>query len=275
MSNIKRAFISRFKDGLLVEIDYSQLEVFVLAHLSQDAQLLKDLEEGVDIHSRNAKKLFGIHFTPHQRRLAKGMSFQLQYGASANRIASEFDISIEIAKRFIDIYYETYPEVKVYQDTFANKVKWGRVPSRYRTKAGQPAGMSKVQSETGRIYTFIEYDGWSGSTSFSPTQMKNYETQGTATGDIVPMMLGVLARTLITNDVLKDKALLVNTVHDSVILDVHPEVLDKAIKVCYDVLSNASEEYETRFGYEFSLPLGIDIKIGSNWAEMKKYVFIK
>jgi DNA polymerase I-like protein with 3'-5' exonuclease and polymerase domains len=135
--------------------------------------------------------------------------------------------------------------------------------------------MSKVQSETGRIYTFIEYDSWKGGTSFSPTQMKNYETQGTATGDIVPMMLGVLARTLITNVVLKDKALLVNTVHDSVILDVHPEVFDKALQVCYHVLSNASEEYEARFGYKFSLPLGIDIKIGSNWAEMKKYVFVK
>jgi len=275
MSNIKRAFVSRFTDGLLVEVDYSQLEVCVLAHLSKDEQLLNDLKNGVDIHSENARDLFGMHFTPHQRRLAKGMSFQLQYGASAKRIAKEFDISVAIAEAFIEMYYRKYPGVKRYQENFALQVKRNRVPSTYRTKSGTPAGISKVQSETGRIYTFVEYDGFHGSTSFSPTQMKNYETQGTATGDIVPMMIGILAREIFSDPVLRNKVLLVNTVHDSVILDVTKDMLTECVSLCYNVLTKAKEEYEHNFGYVFSLPLDIEVKVGPNWADMKKYIVVK
>ena len=274
MSDIKKFFTSRWEDGYIVECDFSQLEVAVLAYLSQDPQLMKDLKEGVDIHSINAQHLFGKNFTDKQRKIAKSLSFQLQYGAGAKSMAESNSIDIKIAKQFIETYYSRYKEVKNWQDDIAERVKRNRSPSKKRTAANRPAGMSRIDSETGRVYTFTEYDApdfmrdRGVDTSFSPTQMKNYPVQGLATGDIVPMIVGELLDVIKDDSSLASRALLVNTVHDSIVLDVQAEVLEEAIETTIKVMESAPKLLRKNFGIDFNMPLPAEASYGRNWGEM-------
>ena len=196
MSDILKHYTSRFPDGYLLEVDFSQLEILVLAFLSGDEQLRKDLLSGADLHTISAQKLFGVSKpSDKQRKIAKMLSFQLQYGSGAKNMAQSNGIPEATAKKFIENYYDRYPGVKKYQDDMIKKVEANRTPSSERTKLGRPAGVSEVRSLTGRRYTFKEQDApeWSArDASFSPTQIKNYPTQGFATGDIVPLALGKL-----------------------------------------------------------------------------------
>jgi DNA polymerase I-like protein with 3'-5' exonuclease and polymerase domains len=103
--------------------------------------------------------------------------------------------------------------------------------------------------------------------------VKNYPVQGTATGDIVPMMVGRLYRVLRNNPRLADKALLVNTVHDSVELDVHKSVLNETIEVVRAVLESAPAEIKHTFDYNFPLPLKVGVSYGPNWFEQTEVEF--
>ena len=119
MSEIRKYFDSRFTDGHLMEFDFSQLEVIVLAHLSQDKQLMQDIIDGVDMHTANAAKMLNkseFKVTASERKLAKRFSFQLQYGAGAKSMAKSNGVGIQFAKDFIEAYYGRYPRVKEWQD---------------------------------------------------------------------------------------------------------------------------------------------------------------
>lgn len=287
MSNIRKYMVSRWPNGRILEIDYSQLEVFVLAHLSGDTQLQIDLLSGADLHCISAERLFGSGYTPAQRKIAKRLSFQLQYGSGYKAMAASNNIPEELAKKFITNYFDRYPDVKRYQDMLSSRARLERrMIGNKRTIKGYPAGTWKYVSETNRIYTFVETDApdWmahpkfgsalSIHTSFSPTKVKNYPNQGMATGDIVPMMMGVLHRELIAwnkkcfND--EKKVLFVNTVHDSFVFDCKDEpyaiawwarasdILRQTPKYCKDIL-----------GFEFNMPLNCDAEIGKNWYDMK------
>lgn len=271
--SIKKYFQSRFGDGgLLIEADYSQLEIAVLAHLSNDQQLIYDLKNKVDIHSQNAKALFGSAFTPEQRRLAKQLSFQLQYGAGYASMAKSNNIKKSLAKKFIEKYYERYPEIAHYHDNQYRQAMANRMPGTKQTKDGFPAGTTYIRGETGRRYFLEEEDNpyRPGEPSFSPTKLKNYNVQGTATGDIVPMMLGKLYRTIKAKEEWDDKVLLINTTHDSVTLDCESQYVNEVIDTLYDVLEQAPDFYTKLSGVVFKLPLPIEVKIGHSWEELIK-----
>ncbi len=272
MSNIKEHFTSRFSNGWLLEADYSQLEINALAVLSADPQLKSDLRKGIDLHSLRAQELFGKGFTPEQRRIAKALSFQLQYGSGPANMARTNGVPIEVAKKFIKNYYSRYPYVKEYQENLLRTVARSRVSTSKKTPAGYPAGKSILVSCTGRRYTFVESDdkyGKAGDTNFSATQVKNWQVQGFATGDIVPMMVGKLYRALKNNRSFDDKVLLINTIHDSIILDCYDHMYAAdARDLVKEVLSSAPEELFLRFGVRFDLPLNVDTKTGRNWLEM-------
>lgn len=283
-SEIRNCFVSRYgDDGVLMEVDYSQLEIVVLAFLSGSRQLIRDIKDGIDLHSLNTADLYGVPYDAvrdaylrgdpewvSKRRLAKQLAFQMQYGAGAKSMAEKLGINKSTAKAFIDNFYKRYPRVQAWQDEIAYEVSAGRLPSDYRTKSGLPAGKSKIGSVTGRRYTFIEYDApeWlAQDTAFSPTQMKNYPVQGFATGDIVPLMVGVLSERLHRKFDRVD--LMVNTVHDSIVLDVPKNILDEVAHTVISTLNETPKHIKRTWGIDFNLPLEVELKTGPNWANMK------
>lgn len=272
MSKIRKCFKSRWDKGYLLELDFSQLEIFVLAYLSADKQLKADLLSGADLHAISAEMLFGKGFTPEQRKIAKQLSFQLQYGAGAKSMAEQNGIPLKTAQKFIDNYYARYKGVKTYHDSLIRKVKLGRTKSDKRTPTGKPAGVSVLETETGRRYTFVEQDApdWTHEvTSFSPTQIKNYPVQGFATGDIVPLVLGKLFRELM--ELYPDGAVkMVCTVHDSVVFDcVDLTRARRWAKRAKEVMQGAPRYLKEEFGIDFDLPLNAGCEIGENWHDMK------
>lgn len=276
MSRIKECFESRWKDGLLVEVDFSQLEVIGLALLSNDPVLKNDIRDGLDMHRLRAAELFKIPesaVTPAQRTLAKRLSFQLQYGAGAKSMSEKNGISLELAKQFISNYYKRYRRVAEWQEEVAAAVKASRVPSGTHTAMGYPRGEGVWESPTGRIYKFYEYDApsWTHGAppSFSPTEMKNYPIQGFATADVMALFRAKLLREL-SKDKLLDSVLPINTVHDSVMFDVED---DNAFRrLCLVVASVADKlpmELEARWPKLcIDLPFHYTIKSGRRWSDL-------
>jgi DNA polymerase I len=270
---IKKCYVSRWGDeGVLVEADYQQLEIVVLAHLSNDLVLKNDLLTGKDMHSELYKSMYGRHPTKEERKPFKRLSFALVYGGGVNAMMENAKVDKETATKFRKVFYERYQGVKKWHDklkgnAIANVVYEGR-----KTTKGYPSHTYRMTTETGRLYEFHEYDNdWTGNPSFSPTELVNYPVQGTATGDIVPMVLGKLFRRLINSE-LYDKCLMINTVHDSVLFDVHKDVLDQAIKMIKETMEAAPTYYKETFGVDFSLSLPVGISVGPNWLDMKEYV---
>ena len=259
---IKKIFISRWgADGFLVEFDFSQLEVAVLAHLTMDKQLVYDISHGKDIHTELYKDMFGKEPSKEERKWFKTLTFGLIYGAGAKTLAENSGKDISLTKNFIDTFYKRYSGVRRWNEKMATDAtilgthEDLKVPKTWRH-----------QAETGRVYVFNEYPSKYDTTkayNFSPTELKNYPVQGLATGDIVPMMLGILFRKLLG----RDKVKLVNTVHDSIMLDVHTTVLDSTVKEVKEVLNNTDQYYQKTFGIPLALKLSVGVTIGKNWFE--------
>lgn len=274
-SPIKKVFTSRFKHGLIVEADYSQLEVIALAILSGDTQLKLDIHNGIDMHIVMASKIFNVHetaVTKDQRTAAKRGTFALQYGAGAKAIAKQGSITIEEAKELIKYYYRRYPKVKQWQEDNLKRTQFLRESTGEYSPKGIPVGKAKLYSPTNRIYTFKEYDtpDWVARNGtlvgFSPSEIKNYPVQGFATGDIVPMMLGKLFRNVMLK--YQDRALMINTVHDSMLFDVYDHSTMK--EFIYDLreeLAKLPEYMEKYFNLEIDLPFKVNITAGPNWGD--------
>ena len=140
-------------------------------------------------------------------------------------MAEKNDIPEVLAKQFIENYYSRYERVKEWQDEIAQIVKASREPTGEHTPGGYPKGKGTYKSATGRLYTFFEYDpyagAWKKDASFSPTEIKNYPVQGFATADIMALYRGKVYRRLLAEHL--HNVLMVNTAHDSVMLDVRGE----------------------------------------------------
>lgn len=279
---VKKAFVSRWgDDGMLMEFDYGQLEVYGLAIRSADTKLILDLKTGVDIHSALYMDMHGRLPNEKERKDFKPLTFGLIYGAGYKTLAKNAKCSENDAIRFIDAFYSRYPGVLSYHTSMISIVQRQRVPSTRESKSGYPLGVSTHVCEwTGRRYTFYEYESdikWHrGGTkkrySFSPTEIKNYPIQGLATADIVPLMLGVVFKILMHSNELKDKCLMIGTTHDSMLFDCRKEVLDKAYKTISLVLKNTPLYFKNTFGKELPFEeLVIECKVGYNWYEMNKY----
>jgi DNA polymerase-1 len=266
--SVKKYFISRYKDGYILEADYSQLEIRVLAELSGDATLKKDLLSS-DLHAIRAaqwKKKNVEDVTNAERNAAKRISFQLQYGAGYKSIAETNDITVEEAKAFVKAYYDRYPQVSIWQDLNIGLVESSRVPSTHRTTSGLPAGKGQlVCPVTQRRYTFFEKDGYHGGASFYSPEIKNYPVQGLATGDIVPLVLGRLMRRLLHEEL---ECKLINTVHDSIILDVEESKLLRAGRVLKETMEMAPTFIKNDYNYEWTTPLPVDVNYGRDWEHL-------
>lgn len=267
---IKQIFTSRFKDGVIVEMDFNQLEVVALAHITKDLQLIHDISSGVDIHSALYEAMFGRPPTKEERKPFKARTFQLIYGAGAKAISKQAGCSLDEAKKFVDVFYTRYPSVGKWHKEFA-----GIAEKESMYEFNEDGFMEKTktfvyETETGRKFAFKEYhsdSSWSSRTyNFSPTEFKNYPVQGLATGDIVPMMLGIMFQQLKSREDVR----MVNTIHDSLMFDVQADSADNFIKEMTELLKNTHNYFEGIFGKPLALKLNAGASVGINWYEMKE-----
>ena len=267
---IKQIFTSRFPGGSIVEVDFNQLEVVALAHVTNDKQLIKDIASGADIHSELYRGMFGRYPTKEERKPFKSRTFQLIYGAGAKAISKQAGCSIDEAKKFVDVFYTRYPQVASWHTEFARRIETMSYYAIGEDGLREKVKSYVLQTETGRKFLFKEYhsdSSWSAKTyNFSPTEMKNYPIQGLATGDIVPMMLGVIFRGLIGWDGVK----IVNTIHDSLMFDVHPMQLDYFLEEITDTLKKTHMYFESIFGTPLALKLNAGASVGDDWFNMKE-----
>jgi DNA polymerase I-like protein with 3'-5' exonuclease and polymerase domains len=263
--HLKDLFLS--SKGTFVEADFSQLEIRVLAELSQDKALQKDLDDGVDLHRRSAAAWLRIPesaVTEKQRKLAKGLNFGLQYGQKAGGMAKRNGIDKASAQAFIDSYYDRYPEVGKWQEHTKYCVDVTRKP--WKIQEGQACGIGHMTYEYGRTFHFYQKPGkYSGKPEWYDPDLKNYPVQGVATGDVVLLCLGRLARRQ-----LKDNCrwVLRNTVHDSFLADCEEEDLTYTSDVLQYYMGTMNTWMTDKLGFSWDSPLPTDVKSGPNWGSL-------
>lgn len=271
---VKHCFVSRFgDDGYIFELDFKQLEIVGLAELSGDEQLRHDVDNEVDIHTELYKGLYGSGRPPtkEERRQVKRAVFAMLYGASAKRISELTGISQAASSEFIRLWARRYPGTVRYWEKHARVVRVNRVPSDRRDEATtKPLGISQVPAITGRILTYNEYIGWDGKPSFSPTEMRNYPIQSFATGDIVPAVIARIFKRLQANELLRDKAVLVNTVHDSIVLDVHKDVLEDVIALVRKLEQDIPSILKDDLNIDVKCKYRVGMSYGPNWGEQQE-----
>jgi DNA polymerase I-like protein with 3'-5' exonuclease and polymerase domains len=289
VSDIKACFPSRFPEGVILEADFSQLEVVGLAMLTEDPVLIDDLLSGRDMHSYYTaerlnlpldlvlKKLeVGDKAMKQQRFITKRMTFQLQYGSGAPNMAKKLGIKVDDATAFIEAYYGRYERVKEWQEEVIASVKASRAPSGRFSKGGLPLGRGEHYSPTGRSYAFLEDEkppDWKGRNKepdFNPPSMKNYPVQGFATGDIMAVFRGRVLREWLVSP-LRAKVLPVNTVHDSIMFDCSSREDALELKKLLTRVANELQELvELTWGIAAPIPFKIETKIGPTWASTEK-----
>ena len=168
--------------------------------------------------------------------------------------------------------------MKLWHEEFPKEVLKNRVPSTLKDEDGMPIGVATWQAPTGRKYFFKEYKApdWVKRTTgmshnMSPTELKNYPVQGFSTGDIVPHMLGILYKAIKNHTYMNENCLLINTVHDSIMLDVKDGAVDNVVEFVTDILENTPKYISEHF--DISMPfakMGIGVSVGPNWYNMEE-----
>ena len=238
---IRRAFIAE-PDCLFLSADYSQIELRIMAHLSQDPNMIDAFLSGQDIHAATAAKIFKIpleEVTTDMRRKAKTANFGIIYGISAFGLSERLNIPRGEAKDLIDSYFETYPQVKSYMDTcILNARKNGWVETLFKRKRYLP----DINSHNANVRGFAERNAI------------NAPIQGTAADIIKLAMIRIYQR--FTSE----------KVHSSMILQVHDEL---NFNVPKEELSQVRQWVidEMEHVIALSVPLKVEVGVGDNWLE--------
>jgi DNA polymerase-1 len=240
---IRAAFIAE-PGWTLLSADYSQIELRVMAHFSEDPVLLEAFRSGQDIHSRTAQEVFGVGAmaqTAEHRRAAKVINFGIIYGLSPFGLAQNLGIDQKEAARFIAAYFERYSGVKRYLDRTLEEV---RRTGFTRTLLGRRRPIPEITSPQFNLRNLAERTAL------------NTPLQGTA-ADIIKLAMIAIHRQL---DEQKLRSRMILQVHDELLFEVPPEELDRLRAIVRDAMENA---------YALRVPLVVDIKVGPNWRDME------
>lgn len=238
---IRKAFIP--DDGcVFLSIDYSQIELRIMAHLSGDANMLEAFNQGLDIHSATAAKIFNIPLdavTSDMRRKAKTANFGIIYGISAFGLADRLGISRTEAKEFIDGYFRTYPDVKKYMD---NSIRQAKEAGYVETMFGRKRSLPDINSQNTVVRGFAERNAI------------NAPIQGSAADIIKIAMINIQNR--LEQENLQAKMTM--QVHDELNFSVPVAEIDKVREMVI---------YEMENAIKLNVPLIADSGVGANWLE--------
>lgn len=269
--NYRRALVAD-QGYTLVEFDYSQLEVVVAALLSKDKSLAADVLHN-DMHSELYKDVYGHLPSADERRNFKRVVFAAFYGAGAKTLAEHGDISRGAANKFLRAFQERYPDYHAYKGRIKQWCEANGVMTEKRV-LGIQMKECPWKSPTGRVYTFKQTAGEDYKTKevvarWSDQQIANYPVQGTATADIVPMMVGYTWRT-IRRLYTTAEVQFIMSVHDSLLVEVLNNNAMITAKV-RELLSNVPVLMMDTFGIDVGeLKFEVGMKSGKNWEDMKE-----
>ncbi len=238
---IRKAFVARDQNHVLMSADYSQIELRVIAELSQDPKMLESFKKGEDIHRATAARVFNVtqeEVTREQRDQAKTVNFGIIYGVSAFGLAEQTGLSRSEARQLIDTYYETYPVLKNYIE---NQIHLAREQGFVETILGRRRYLKDINSRNAIVKGHAERNAI------------NAPIQGSA-ADIIKIAMINLHEKLQKD--FKTKMLL--QVHDELIFDVPKTELEPVQKLIKETMESA---------VKLSIPLIVDIGVGENWLE--------
>jgi DNA polymerase I len=239
---IRAAFVAE-PGWILFSADYSQIELRVLAHFSEDPVLVEAFRAGQDIHSRTAQEVFGVGpllQSPEHRRAAKVINFGIIYGLSPFGLAQNLQIDQKEAARFIAAYFERYRGVKEYLDRSLDEV---RRTGFTRTLLGRRRPIPEISSSQFNLRGLAERTAL------------NTPLQGTA-ADLIKLAMIAIDRKLAERQM---RSRMILQVHDELLFEVPPEELD----CLREIVRPAMEQV-----YPLRVPLVVDMKAGSNWRDM-------
>lgn len=238
---IRQAFVAP-RGYKMLAADYSQVELRIMAHLSEDENLLTAFSDGIDVHRATAAEVFGVtleEVESEQRRAAKAINFGLIYGMSAFGLAKQLNIGRYEAQDYIDVYFARYPGVRDYMDRTR---ELAHDKGYVETVFGRRLYLPEINSRNGQRRQYAERTAI------------NAPMQGTAADIIKRAMISV------------DHALADSKVEANVVMQVHDElvveVLEKDVEAAADLLRIEMEQAAT-----LKVPLIVDIGIGNNWNE--------
>jgi DNA polymerase-1 len=241
--DIRAAFIAA-PGNLLMSADYSQIELRLMAHFSQDPLLLNAYRTDIDIHTLTASEVFGIpiaELDKETRARAKAVNFGIVYGISPFGLAAQLGIDQKTAKTYIDTYYDRYAGIKRFIDETLEQV---RVTQSVSTFFGRIRPIPDIQSRNPNMRGFAERTAI------------NTPLQGTA-ADLIKLAMIALDKA-ITDRKLKSKMTL--QVHDELLFDVVPEEADELQALVKHEMENVAQ---------FSIPIVAEVGLGQNWRDIK------
>jgi DNA polymerase-1 len=238
---IRQAFVPE-KDHLFVAADYSQIELRVMAHLSDDERLKEAFANNEDIHAITAASVFGVstaHVTPDMRRKAKEINFGIIYGMGSYKLAGQIGVGMKMAEKYLQDYYNTYSGVKDYMD---------RVP-RLAAEKGY------VTTLMGRRRLLPDINSSNKITRQAAARVAiNTTIQGAAADIMKKAMIGVHKRTMDYGPEMR----MILQVHDELILEVKDGLGEEASQLLREEMENA---------VKLTVPLAVETAIGENWDE--------
>lgn len=240
---IRLAFKACNSKNLLLAADYSQIELRILAHLSQDPLLLQAFKKGEDIHARTAAEIFGVplqEVDSNLRNRAKAVNFGIIYGISDYGLSRDLKISREEARTYIDNYFERYKGV---QDFMNRCIEEAREKGYVKTILNRRRYLPELHDRNFQRRSFAE------------RMARNTPIQGSA-ADVIKLAMLSLYRELQKRE---DESAIVLQVHDELIIEVPPTSLEEVARLVKKCMEEA---------INLSVPLKVDIKAGSNWYEM-------
>ena len=239
---VRKSFIPRDENYVLLAADYSQIELRIIAALSAEENMMEAFKNGEDIHASTAAKVFNVpldEVTREQRSNAKTVNFGIVYGVSAFGLSNQTDLSRSEAKELIDTYYETYPKLKAYM---SSQVDFAREHGYVETVLNRRRYLKDINSRNAMVRSGAERNA------------VNAPIQGSAADIIKLAMINIHNR--FEKENFKSKMLL--QVHDELVFDAHKDELDTIRPII---------KYEMENAFKMSVPLDVEVGIGENWLE--------
>ena len=239
---VRKAFIPRDENYTLLAADYSQIELRIIAALSEETTMIEAFKNGEDIHTSTASKVFNVpleEVTREQRSNAKTVNFGIIYGVSAFGLSNQTDLSRSEAKELIETYYKTYPKLRNYM---SEQVDFARDNGYVQTVLGRRRYLKDINGSNAIVRGAAERNA------------VNAPIQGSAADIIKIAMININNK--LKKDNYKSKMLL--QVHDELVFDAHNTELDQLQTMVKTEMENA---------YKLTVPLDVEIGLGKDWLE--------